>query len=239
MTFRVGLALSLTVLAFAVLVKLGLWQLDRAAEKRTLMAQLEARAHQSLSWPPTHNDLAGYRLSLSGQTHPQNSLLLDNQTLDGQVGYRWLLPFEADKGGPWLLLDLGFVPVPRGSRALPELPAVPDRLTVTGRLYRVGHNPLNHRLQAEPGPVTRIQALAFDALSQQWSQSVLDAVLLVEQPSELGFARPWRPINLSPEKHQGYALQWFGLAVGLVLVVLAVLRRGRLQGPVKADRLET
>ncbi|MBY5923551.1 SURF1 family protein [Ferrimonas balearica] len=235
--------LLLTVLAIGVLVKLGMWQLDRAEEKRTLMADLASRESVSLSWPlpgDPAEQLAGHRVSGIATPVPGKALLLDNQTREGQVGYRWLQPVRLDdQEAPWLLLDLGFIPVPRGSRALPALLALPERFMVEGRLYQVGHNPLNPDLLPEAGAITRIQALNMAQLSAHWSASIVPVVMLVESPSELGYPRSWEPINLSPEKHQGYALQWFGLAVALTVILLVMLNRGRLQRSAQADRLES
>ncbi len=235
--------LCLTVLAIGVLVKLGMWQLDRAREKQALMANLQARENVTLSWPLSAGSpgrLAGHRLTGVATPVPGRALLLDNQTLEGQVGYRWLQPVRVDgQAFPWLLLDLGFIPVPRGSRVLPGLPALPERFEMAGRLYQVGHNPLNPDLLPEPGPVTRIQALDVAQLSAHWGVPVAPVVLLLESPAELGFERTWTPVTLSPEKHQGYALQWFGLAVALSIILLVLLNRGRLQRSAQVDRLES
>jgi surfeit locus 1 family protein len=41
-----------------------------------------------------------------------------------------------------------------------------------------------------------------------------------------GFLRDWRPQLLSPEKHLGYAMQWFAMALALVVIYVVVnLRR--------------
>ena len=51
----------------------------------------------------------------------------------------------------------------------------------------------------------------------------LEPVILLLNPGEpRGFARDWQPQGLSPEKHRGYALQWFAFATllgGLFLVL--------------------
>ncbi|GAA4894765.1 SURF1 family protein [Ferrimonas pelagia] len=225
------------MLATVLLVKLGVWQLERAEFKRDWMAQLEARGEQPLAWPLGTVELAGYRLSVSGHWLPERALLLDNQTLDGQVGYRWLVPIEIEPAQPWLLVDLGFVPAPVRRNELPALPELPPFSHVSGRLYQPGVNRLAAQLLPESGAVTRIQALEWPALSTLWQHEVVPALLWLKQPSELGFARPWRPINLAPEKHQAYALQWFSLAVACVLISLTLAWRGRLHRRDQADNL--
>ncbi len=231
------MGLLITLLSFALLVKLGLWQLDRAEEKRALMAQLEARQQQSLSWPLDDDDLAGYRLGIEGRWLSEHGLLLENQVLNGQVGYRWLVPFEVSAQQPWLLVDLGFVPAPMQRTELPVLPALPEYGAVEGRLTQPGTNRLAMALLPEAGITTRIQALNWPELTQWFEHPLVPAVLWLEQPSELGFERPWRPINLSPEKHQAYALQWFSLAAACLVIALIVAWRGRLQPAQRVDNL--
>ncbi len=231
-----------TVLACGALVKLGLWQLDRAAEKRHWMAELERRGAQTLNWPLTVEALAGYRLEVAGRWLPERALLLDNQVLEGRVGYRWLVPVEVSQDTPWLLVDLGFVPAPSLRETLPVLPALPERSTVMGRLRQPGANRLSDGLQPErvhPSGPLRVQALNWPALAQLWQHPVVPALLWLQQPSELGFARPWQPINLAPEKHQAYALQWFSLAAACLLVSLLVARRRGLQALRAVDNLNT
>ncbi|BDY03128.1 SURF1 family protein [Ferrimonas sp. YFM] len=224
-----------TLLTFCALVKLGWWQLQRAEEKRDLLAQMVQNGRVALRWEQLSDEpaLTGRPLNISGVPRTEHSLLLDNRTLSGRVGYQWLLPLEVVPGEPWLLLDMGFVPSGRDRAVLPELPQVAQQLQLEGRLYRPGHNPLANRLLPEPGAVTRIQAVNFQELSAWLERPLHPWLLFVDQPADLGFERHWRPVTLSPERHQGYAMQWFGLALAWVVVVALVWRRPttRVQAP--------
>lgn len=226
---RLGLVF-ITVMGFALLVKLGLWQLSRGEEKLALMQQLEVQGQQQLSWTElllqVDADLAGTRLVIEVTPQPQQSLLLDNRTFEGKVGYQWLLPVEVASGQPWLLLDLGFVAAGNDRRVLPDLPEVAGKLAIEGRLYRLGVNPLSSSLLAENlAGATRIQAVNFTELEAQLGQPILPWLVMVEEPAQLGFPRRWQPISLSPEKHQGYALQWFGLAIAWLVIAAILIRR--------------
>ncbi|GAA5192932.1 SURF1 family protein [Ferrimonas gelatinilytica] len=240
---KVGfLGALLTVLACIALVKLGLWQLDRAEEKRHWMAQLEQRGTQTLDWPLSGEELTGYRLSVEGYWLPQHALLLDNQVWEGRVGYRWLVPVQIHEASPWLLVDLGFVTAPRHRQALPELPTLPTQSALVGRLRQPGANRLSSRLspeRVEPSAPLRVQALNWTELSALWQHPVVPALLWLQQPAELGFERPWQPINLAPEKHQAYALQWFSLAAACLVIALVVARRRGLHAIGAADNLNT
>ncbi|TKB47618.1 SURF1 family protein [Ferrimonas sediminicola] len=217
----------ITLLTFCALVKLGWWQLQRAEEKRELLSRMVDNGRIALRWDQVTGDeaLGGRHLSLVGRLRPEHSLLLDNRIQSGRVGYQWLLPVEVTEDQPWLLLDLGFVAAPENRAELPVLPAVPSQARLSGRLYRPGHNPLANQLRPEPGPVTRIQAVNFPQLSAWLGRPLQPWLLFVQQPAELGFERHWRPVTLSPERHRGYALQWFGLALAWA-VVAALIWRG-------------
>ncbi|WP_298440661.1 SURF1 family protein [uncultured Ferrimonas sp.] len=217
-----------TVAVLLTLVKLGLWQLDRAAHKQQLQQQYQQRAQQRLQWPlPTEGDLRGYQLQISGNWLPQQALLLDNQVVDGQVGYRYLVPLQVSLEQPWLLVDLGFVAAPSRREQLPALPPLPSRSVVLGRLLQPQPNRLADQLLPEVGVVTRIQALNWSQLQQHWQHPLIPALLWLQQPQQLGFKRPWQPINMAAEKHHAYALQWFSLALAWLVVALLLWRRNR------------
>ncbi|MGD2032747.1 MAG: SURF1 family protein, partial [Gammaproteobacteria bacterium] len=53
-------------------------------------------------------------------------------------------------------------------------------------------------------------------------------IVLLDASAEDGYLRNWAPTEFGPERHYGYALQWFALAATLVIiyVVLNVKRSG-------------
>ena len=46
--------------------------------------------------------------------------------------------------------------------------------------------------------------------------------LLLDPEREDGFLRDWRPVIMSAEEHVAYALQWFGFAMTLTIIYVAV-----------------
>jgi surfeit locus 1 family protein len=46
--------------------------------------------------------------------------------------------------------------------------------------------------------------------------------LLLDANNTDGFLRDWRPTVMGPERHLGYAVQWFGLAVTLMIIYIVV-----------------
>jgi surfeit locus 1 family protein len=94
-----------TVFTMAVTASLGLWQLDRAAQKLALQAQINDRGALA-AW--TNPDLLGAAdattgvhrpVRLSGQWVPQASVFLDNRQMNGRVGLYLVTPLRLDGSG--------------------------------------------------------------------------------------------------------------------------------------------
>ena len=119
--FRPGWWPSIAVaLLLPLLLGLGFWQLSRAEEKRTLLADFAAREHaepMSVAELERRADLAHLRIRLRGQFDEQHSLLLDNRQRGGKVGVELLQPFYDQASGLWLLVNRGWLPWPDRSPA--------------------------------------------------------------------------------------------------------------------------
>jgi surfeit locus 1 family protein len=54
-------------------------------------------------------------------------------------------------------------------------------------------------------------------------QAVESRILLLDASGPDGYQRDWRPsVGFPPERHLGYAIQWFALAVTLVVIFVAL-----------------
>lgn len=219
------------VLAFA---SLGRWQLGREDSKREQLAAADA----ALAGPPlplAHvsglADPGPVRVEGSGTFLPTPRLLLDNQRRGPQVGVRFYCAFQPE-AGPALLVDLGWRPI-GPDRALPEGGCPLGRHGVSGLLVP----PPAVGLRLGPGLVeqaggqgwlaTRLEPAAVSA-AWRLPSPLSPRVLRLDPALPLGYERDLALLanTLPPEKHRGYAIQWFGLAVAaLVITVLLNLRR--------------
>ncbi|QIR13245.1 SURF1 family protein [Shewanella aestuarii] len=216
----------ITVSVFSVLVKLGLWQLERAQYKQAWEQTLLARQSQpALSVEQLQNtiqalpnqdqaaSLTGYRLAISASPVTNSILLLDNQVFEGQVGYLVYQVFSIQPESTKIVVELGFIGADKDRRVLPQIPAIPaGDYTLIGRVYQKQANPLSEHLLAESGNPTRIQNLAMNELAEHLGYPVLPVVLQPDNVPHSTLPQPWHPIPLSAQKHQGYALQWFTMA---------------------------
>ena len=114
----------LTLTAFAILINLSWWQLNRAAEKTTQLArvaQLQAAGALQPSQLPllaaTDIDAAPVK-GLSRWLAPY-IWLLDNQIVQGRVGYDVIIPVQAEGLTEPLLVNLGWTAAPERRDSLP------------------------------------------------------------------------------------------------------------------------
>jgi surfeit locus 1 family protein len=68
-----------------------------------------------------------------------------------------------------------------------------------------------------------VQQLDLAQLEQVLETRLLPVILLLDKSDEHGFVREWQPVyGVTPDKHRAYAMQWFTLAVVLLLIYVGV-----------------
>ena len=72
-----------------------------------------------------------------------------------------------------------------------------------------------------------IQSLDLDEIKSIIGRDLKDFVLELSDLSPASFTSIWKPINLSSYRHFGYAFQWFGLSVVILVGVCVYLFRGK------------
>lgn len=221
--FRPGLLPTLVVLVLlALLLALGGWQLQRADEKSALLASQEARRQapaQPIGELERSADPAFQRVLLRGYFDAEHSLLLDNRTRDGRVGVELLQPFYDQPSGLWLLLNRGWLPWP--DRRTPVSFSTPDgALQLQAWIYVAPGE--SFQLQADqpgnawPQLLTRVNA---GALWRQLGRAGWPYELRL-LPGPAAYQADWAVVAMGPEKHLGYAVQWFALAVALACLFI-------------------
>ncbi len=229
-----GWLLALAVAAGCA--SLGLWQLQRMHAKQALLdasAQvLEQRREQPLALAADMARARSYDWAAgNGRFAPLPAVLLDNQNRDGRAGVRAYRVFEPEADGALpVLVELGWLPLP-GDRRLPDVPA-PALERVSGLLLP----PPSPGLAA---PAVEKQAdgtLLLVALDPEAVAAALGLPALAPRVLRLdpdlpgGYARDLDllPNTLPPERHLGYAVQWFALALAvLAIATLLSLRQRR------------
>ncbi|MGL6262314.1 SURF1 family protein [Vibrio sp. WXL210] len=209
---KVLFAVVFTVVVFSLLVKLGLWQLERGYDKQEIESTLAQRAEMppvALERTLSISNPTGFRVNVEGRAIAEHYVLLDNQTWQGKVGYLAYQVIEAHDR--YWLVERGFVSAPPSREVLPQVDWLRGEVKFVGRVYRRSLNPLSSQLSPEFIAPYRIQNLNLDQLSRLFDLPI-EANLIQPQVSQWPYPMPWNPLPLPSRKHFGYAVQWFAMA---------------------------
>lgn len=225
----IGLRLNWKVTTFSlvflvVFVRLGFWQLSREEEKIALLEAQAARANQqpmtlAAAAAADTGNLHLAPVSARGQYDSSSIFLLDNRVLNGEVGFEVLIPFEEAGSGQRVLVNRGFVPMGRTRQAIPDIPPVPAaETTLQGRIYIGDYRDIPRGEVAAPlGSMTVVQQANPRVLAElrgsEWFSHLVR--LSIEDPHAL--PRHWPVTVMQPETHRGYAVQWFLMAIAVLI----------------------
>jgi len=208
----------------AVLVGLGLWQMQRLDWKEAILADIDARIVAAPVALPAAPDAQTDRylpVTVTGVLQDPAIRVLVSQKQVG-AGYRIIRAMEF--GGRRIMVDLGFVSI---QATRPE--AGPEPVTVLGNL----HWPVEVDSYT-PEPDLGADIWFARDLPRMAAHLGTEPVLVVARQTDLpDSALTPLPVDTSgiPNDHLGYAVTWFGLA--LVWVVMTGFLLWRMRKPVK------
>lgn len=225
----------LVSLGAAICVRLGIWQLDRLAQRRVFNAHVFAmQASQELSLPASVDlTTMEYRaVHASGTYDFENQVALRNQFNGDQYGYHLLAPLLLADGEA-VMVDRGWIPSDGNSE-----PAdwskydQPGQISVDGEI-RLEQTQPSFGSVADPTLApgqTRLDFWVYvnlDRIGKQIPYPILPVYIqLNPDPSRTKPPIPFQPqLDLTEGPHQGYALQWFSFAALLVVGYPFYLRR--------------
>lgn len=220
-------------LAMALFVSLGTWQMWRAEQRAASFDRFaEAGRRPALTVPVDGAQFEEHRfrwLELRGRYLSSRQILLDSMTHDGRTGYHVLTPFKLTGNEPLVLVNRGWVP------------ADPERLRLPAVGVGESDRAIRARIDALPRP-----GLTFDnpqVSGNGWPQVLLFPTfadlearlesplrpyqLLLSPDAADGYVRAWRPRAMPPERHVGYAIQWYSFASALGVIGAVLWWRAR------------
>jgi surfeit locus 1 family protein len=218
MTGRFWLVTAVSLLAAIGTARLGVWQLDRAAQKTALQ---EARDSQGAKPALTAAEMAAdvdlaraqwhRRVTASGTWWTEGTRYLENRPMDGHAGFVVVTPLVLDDGRT-VAVQRGWLPRAASDRTL-IAPYVSQRghVDVAGRIaaslsraYQMG--------EEATGPIR--QNLDLADYARELNRELLPLVIVQDDSTATvneGLLRHWPPPASDVQKHFGYAFQWFGL----------------------------
>ena len=207
----------LALVVAAAMTALGLRQLERRAHKQALLDAYQQAMHADAQ--PLAAALASGAVAAAVSDCGQwlaPVLVLDNQQHGGRAGHRSFQPWRSDSGAV-VLVEQGWRSW-NGNRHLPQA------------------HPLAGQSEAQPLPgqgwlITRLEEASLQPLLPSLPADLGRQILRPHSVLDPGYQLPEAvlPNTLPPDKHLGYAVQWFALAASVLLLALVLTLR-RLAG---------
>jgi surfeit locus 1 family protein len=225
MSFRFLVPSILILATMAFLVSLGFWQLDRADQKRTIEASIQKANTGVVELIINQNELLNkeyYEVRLQGSYIGDKQFIYDNQIVDQASGYYVLTPFVLTGQSNAIMINRGFIPWNGRRDQLADI-AVGSAF----REIKVQVSKPIKRIELKTSDISNqfpvlIQAIDFDVIEEISSTSFVDVIGLLDPSSDDGFVRKWEPYTGSIEKHIGYAIQWFLMALVLGIIGIRI-----------------
>lgn len=219
----------------AILLGLSFWQWQRAAEKSNTLARIadwQKRGAIDLNGLAliNSNEQDGVHLDFKARWLAPMVWLVDNQMVGGRVGYDVLVAVEdtASVSSPAVLLNLGWIAAPLERNFLPSFD-VPEELHVHGIFRtRIKGVLLGTNIENKGVWPMRIQQVDIESFGKYFHQPLINGLAYQEKSSP--YLIHYHPVILPPERHKAYALQWFLLAVAVVVIALVASSRKHLPG---------
>lgn len=218
---------SLTFFCLLLLVlSLGVWQIDRGYKKKELentFLERQSQPVKEIKYNTLENSDLYRNVVLEGKYLDQ-IFLLDNKIHNGKPGLKVFSPFESINES-LVLVSRGWIEFEDRSN-LPMIKTERNALKIQGILRSESKDFIleNDNMKKNTNPIL-VQTINLDELSNYLGKPLSPYILELSELSKSAFVKTWQPINLSSFRHFGYAVQWFGLGLVLIIGYLFFLRK--------------
>ena len=224
------LVAACVLLAVAGLLRLGLWQLDRAREKIELqedflnMQQVAAQPVDQLPLAGRAYDLLQHQnrqVSLRGEYLNERSIFLVYQTFEEQLGYEVVTPFRVEGGELLVLVSRGWTSAPSYEELARLLPPVKGPQELLGQIYVPSEA---EAARLNPPHEARwpllLRYLDFTELEPLFDTPLFPYVVRLNEQQPGVLVRHWPVVRVDLDRHFSYALQWFAMAIAVAIASL-------------------
>ena len=215
---------SFSIFFVFVFVFLGIWQIERAANKEGLLQDFNTEQES----PPTRLTSQSpnwSRVFVDGVFDSSRQILIDNQIHNGKVGYKIFTPFRFDDN-KIVLVDRGWIGQGQSRSDLPQLNILEKKTRIIATVTSPEQGVLaGSELLTNEWPRVS-QSKAVDVIASAFNEPILDIVLVLDPgSSQITEFIQIKPFAITPVKHYGYAMQWFTMSIVLLGMFLYALKR--------------
>jgi surfeit locus 1 family protein len=218
------LIIILTVVFISLFVRLGFWQIQRADEKTKMVAAERTLARQEpVNWASGQKLPRQYQRVIIQGTYLAPVLLLDNQHHQHQFGYDVLSPLLLGDGSV-IMVDRGWVPGESTRRSFPEIQSPNGLVELQGSAYFPSKNQwvLGPSFEEKENGIIILELLDAKMISHILQKKVYPFIIRLDKQDAYGFVREWAIVSMPPQRHLAYALQWFAMALVILIIFVAL-----------------
>ena len=223
-----------TLIMLPALIALGIWQLNRADQKRLIDQGIsDAQKKPPLNLNQFKFNQQAYQLNqeiyrsaiLSGHFDNKKHYLLDNRTYKGKAGFHVLTPYifnDARHIKHAVLINRGWVPVKGDRTQIPNVSINDDDSQIRGRIKAINKALVLSDTETSSSFPMIIQSLSLDKRGKELNYPLLPIIIELDSSQNNGFTRDWKPYYGSVDRHIAYALQWFAMAIVLIVLFIKI-----------------
>jgi surfeit locus 1 family protein len=229
--FRFNWIIVACVVLFAGgLVRLGLWQLDRAREKIELQRSFQESGQQQAT-PILEVPTAGLefdvlqhqnrRVALKGHYLNDKSIFLIYQTYETQIGYEIVTPFQLDDSDLIVMVSRGWSGISDYQELAGALPQIEGSIMLEGQIYvpTPKQASLTNAIDEVKWPLV-IRYLNMDELAPHFQSPLFPYVVRLAENQPGVLVRHWPVVLVDSGRNFSYALQWLAMAIAVIAVSL-------------------
>ena len=219
------------LMAVALTLALGRWQLSRADQKEAYQALTNAQARldpldaQALLTARDQMSLVHRKIVLRGRWLARHTIYLDNRQMNDKVGQFVLTPFQIEGTTSVVLVQRGWVA--RNFLDRMQVTPVSTPGGVVELLGRIAPPPSKLYELGQAEKTVLRQNIDLAAFGAEIDLPLLPVSVQQSGAASDGLLREWHQVVSGVEKHYGYAFQWFALSalISILYVWFQIVRR--------------
>jgi surfeit locus 1 family protein len=207
-----------------IMVQLGNWQLSRAQEKESRQERLDHLSQEpAIALPDSVvklEDFQYHQVEARGEYVPEYTIYLDNKIYKGIAGYQIVTPLRIGNSAMHVLVNRGWIAATRDRSKLPKVATPGGKIVVSG----IATTAMQKTLELSPEQVSGKVWENLDLERYRSSTGLELQPVMILQKDQLndGLVREWARPDSGSAKNIGYALQWFAMALAVLIIYLVL-----------------
>ena len=219
------------ILIFAILfvpitISLGLWQIERANEKKVIIANYDKLLVSTPIALQKEQPLENWQPIETVGAYQDLVIYEDNAINSGKAGFKIYHLFQ-NGDGTFIFVHRGFIERNLIKNNLPRIDTPVGKKNIKGTTLFKQNNTFVKNI--EESDIRIIQEFNTSVLIERFpilKDRYLHPFLFNLDVRDADKFQPIeKPVNMTATKHIGYAIQWFGLCAALIILTIYAYRR--------------